>query len=88
MEIRIKRPGIPTKIVDCDDNHVSLGRWQLEAADNFDVTTFVPGQVTKQQFSSKMEQTFKVVKGYSMKFTLISTITAKATDYVKMIQKI
>ena len=35
-----------------------------------------------------MEQTFKVVKGYSMKFTLISTITAKATDYVKMIQKI
>lgn len=61
----------------------------VESVEDFDISTFVPGQIARKQYNSVYTSTYSVIKGYMSRFDSIKLTITKArgiTDQIATIQ--
>ena len=73
----------------CVSKSSEITRFMVESVEEFDISTFVPGQIARQHFNAVYTSTYKLVRGYMAQFNQIKLTIKKArgiTDQLAYIQ--
>jgi len=88
-KIIVQRPGLALKLGSCVGKSTEITRFMVESVEEFDISTFVPGQIARQHYSAVYTSTYKLVRGYMATFEEIKITIKKArgiTDQLAYIQ--
>ena len=77
-KIRVERPGIPLILDDCEQTERRITRFMVESVEDFDISTFVPGQIARSQFKTAYNSVYKLIQGYIAQFNEIKMTILKA----------
>jgi len=77
-KVRVKRPGVPLILDKCDATDTRITRFMVESVEDFDVSTFVPGQIARQQFQTAYTSVYKLIQSYILQFNEIKMTILKA----------
>lgn len=63
-------------------------RFQIEPVEGFDLSTFVPGEIAKSEFSTQLSTSRQTIRQYVEKSNIMNNTVKKAIELGKTIAKI